>query len=431
MLEYLHLKNVGPAPEMELTLGKRLNLLTGDNGVGKSFLLDVAWWALTRRWPAEVNPSVTSGLMARPSRSGRATIEFAFPAKSKKRHQYESTFDRQEQAWTGPKGRPANPGLVIYAQVDGGFSVWDPARNYWRTKGNVDVQDRQPAYVFAPRQVWEGLPESGPKLCNGLIADWALWQKEDGALFDILKLVLSEISPSSEEQLAPGELRKLSLDDARLVPTIHMPYGEDVPVLVASAGIRRALALAYLLIWAWDEHRGASGLIDQPPTNQVTFLIDEIESHLHPRWQRTIVGSLLKLMQAMHQQAAVQLICATHSPLVMASVEPIFDARTDRWFDLDVVPSRKDSPAVVKLEDRPFVRRGDASRWLTSEAFNLESSYSIEAEKVLEEAARALSDDTFDKKRARQLDAKLREVLGDTDPFWMRWRFVGEKRGWL
>jgi len=431
MLEYLHLKNVGPAPEMELKLGRRLNLLTGDNGLGKSFLLDVAWWALTRRWPADVNPDITSGLMARPSAPGEATIEFAFPAKSKKRHQYESTFDRQEQAWTGPKGRPANPGLVIYAQVDGGFSVWDPARNYWRTKGNVDVQERRPAFVFTPRQVWEGLPESGPKLCNGLIADWALWQKEGGQLFDMLKLVLLAISPSAAEQLTPGELRKISLDDVRLVPTIRMPYGEDVPVLVASAGIRRALALAYLLIWAWDEHQSASNLIEQPPTNQVTFLIDEIESHLHPRWQRSIVDSLLTLMRTMHRQAAVQLICATHSPLVMASVEPIFDASIDRWFDLDLISSTKGGPMVVKLEDRPFIRRGDASRWLTSEAFNLGSSYSIAAEKVLEEASRALSDDAFDKARAKRLDAKLRKVLGDTDPFWMRWRFVGEKRGWL
>lgn len=49
MLKYLHLKNVGPAPEMEMDLGTRLNLITGDNGLGKSFLLDVAWWALTRR----------------------------------------------------------------------------------------------------------------------------------------------------------------------------------------------------------------------------------------------------------------------------------------------------------------------------------------------------------------------------------------------
>jgi len=37
MLEYLHLKNVGPASEMEVELAPRLNLITGDNGLGKSF----------------------------------------------------------------------------------------------------------------------------------------------------------------------------------------------------------------------------------------------------------------------------------------------------------------------------------------------------------------------------------------------------------
>ena len=51
MLEALTLRNVGPASEMSMELGSRLNIVTGDNGLGKSFLLDVAWWALTRKWP--------------------------------------------------------------------------------------------------------------------------------------------------------------------------------------------------------------------------------------------------------------------------------------------------------------------------------------------------------------------------------------------
>ncbi len=55
MLERLELENVGPAPEMLLDLQPRLNLITGDNGLGKSFLLDAAWWALTRRWPRDLN----------------------------------------------------------------------------------------------------------------------------------------------------------------------------------------------------------------------------------------------------------------------------------------------------------------------------------------------------------------------------------------
>ncbi len=82
MLEYLRLKNTGPAHEMEIEFAPRLNLLTGDNGLGKSFLLDTAWWALTRRWPREVNRSMTCGLPARPIDPARpASIRFRLSAK--------------------------------------------------------------------------------------------------------------------------------------------------------------------------------------------------------------------------------------------------------------------------------------------------------------------------------------------------------------
>ena len=56
MILRLIMSNVGPASSMELNFGSRLNLLTGDNGLGKSFLLDIIWWSMTRKWPAEVNP---------------------------------------------------------------------------------------------------------------------------------------------------------------------------------------------------------------------------------------------------------------------------------------------------------------------------------------------------------------------------------------
>src|SRR5690606_22565237 len=50
MLKRLEFKAVGPAPEMQIAFAPRLNLIAGDNGLGKSFLLDTAWWALTRTW---------------------------------------------------------------------------------------------------------------------------------------------------------------------------------------------------------------------------------------------------------------------------------------------------------------------------------------------------------------------------------------------
>ena len=36
MIESIHLKNAGPAYEMQMALAPRLNLITGDNGLGES-----------------------------------------------------------------------------------------------------------------------------------------------------------------------------------------------------------------------------------------------------------------------------------------------------------------------------------------------------------------------------------------------------------
>lgn len=431
MLKHLKLHNLGPAPSLELTLSPRLNLITGDNGLGKSFLLDVAWWAMTRKWPAEINPLLTASQKAIPRQSGEASIYFSFSGKSKD-EQYLSTYQRREQAWTGRSGRPANPGLVVYAMADGSFAVWDPARNYWRTQDDVDVQDRPPAYVFTPAQVWNGLPgEAGNWLCNGLIRDWASWQREGGEAFKHLKDVLSVMSPSAQEPLVPGDLTRISPDDVRDMPTLRMPYGNDVAVLHASSGMRRIMALAYFLVWCWSEHQQAAKLLDEPTTNQAVFLVDEVESHLHPQWQRTVVPALLNVMQSLIVGAEVQLLAVTHSPLVMASVEPEFDPNRDAWFDLDLVATNSQAPATVELTQRPFVRLGEVGRWLVSDAFDLASARSIQAEQALKEAAELLAEAVVDHKSAKALDARLRGLLGDTDPFWIRWRFVGEKQGWL
>ena len=43
MIRELHLKRVGPGPEFNVAFADRLNLITGDNGLGKTFLLDIVW----------------------------------------------------------------------------------------------------------------------------------------------------------------------------------------------------------------------------------------------------------------------------------------------------------------------------------------------------------------------------------------------------
>jgi len=176
-----------------------------------------------------------------------------------------------------------------------------------------------------------------------------------------------------------------------------------------------------MLLWAWKEHAIAAKNLGETRTRQVTLLIDEIESHLHPRWQRTILQSILNLAKLQHATAEIQLIAATHSPLVLASAEPLFNDETDAWFDLDLQIETENRP-TAKLTRREFIRRGEISNWLTSEAFDLKSARSLPAELAIEAAKDLLRSANPTRQKVSQVDKLLREAsLPDIDPFWVRW----------
>jgi hypothetical protein len=419
MIERLELHHVGPAPELIFDFARRLNLITGDNGVGKTFLLDVAWWALTRTW---------AGYPAAPQRGAglKPRISFQFEGKHKP-ISYSSDYDFLAQSWPLKGGRPANPGMVLYARIDGSFSVWDPARNYWRSAPSrgVEAPDRPAAYLFDSQQVWAGLEQDGKYLCNGLIRDWASWQGRGGEPYRQLLLALEALSSSEEERLVPGELTRISLEDVRDMPTLRTAYGQEVPVVFASAGVKRIISLAYLLVWTWQEHLQASRLLNQEVTRSIIFLIDEVEAHLHPRWQRTVLRSLLRVMSALtgSEDVQVQVLAVTHSPLLLASLEPLFDVETDALWHLNLKEQR------VVLEREEWHRRGDANSWLISEVFELGEPRSLEAEQALQQAEGLMERRDVRPEEFSQVRDALRSSLPDVDPFWLRWRFWARDAG--
>jgi hypothetical protein len=417
-----------------MELASRLNLITGDNSLGKSFLLDVAWYCLTRRWPQELNEKLSGGAMAQPiNKKEPSEISFTVDGEvdANQAKSYSCSFNLEEEAWIGKAGRPVNPGLVIYAMADGAFAVWDPARNAWKRKGSEDTPEKIKAYVFSSRDIWKGLPN--PKsdlgnLCNGLVQDWASWQREDGEAFAQLKSVLKELSPNPKMPMSPGDLIRTSRQDTRDYPTLKSPSGQMVPLAHWSSGVKRILALAYILVWSWQEHCKASEFLGKQPTKQMIFLVDEVEAHLHPTWQRRVVRSLIEVVQSLHAQTSVQLMLVTHSPLVMASVEPLFDPVHDAWWDLDLDATTK----IPRLMPRQYVRLGDANSWLLSEAFDQDATGSIEAEEALVFARTLLQQGKHaDPTEVKEAEVRLQHVLGETDPFWNRWRIVGKREGWV
>ena len=416
MLEKLHLKNVGPAPELEMEFAPRVNLITGDNGLGKSFLLDVAWWALTNSFfekiitPAHWN--IVPQLDFKVSGKKSATAKSYFFS-----YGFFNWQDTTHKSDVSHESVNFGTGIVVYSSIEGSFAIHDPMRG------------KENSYTVLHGQLlWDGTPvESGNKVVsNGLIRDWVTWQLENAEAFQQFKAALAMLSPHEGEKLEPGKLTRVSLDDARDIPTLKMPYGQEVPITQASAGIRRVVSLAYMLVWTWQEHLRAAELTRQEPAREIVLLIDELEQHLHPRWQRVILPAILETVkELMKSDVRVQIVATTHSPFVMASLEPLYDNAQDAWFDLNLVKGK------VTLEKMPWYKRGGIEDWVISEAFDLDSSGSVERERALEQAAKVIDDPKVTKTKFLNADKTLRAALSETDEFWVRWRYIGEKRGWL
>ena len=408
MLKSLSMTGVGPAAEMSIEFAPRLNVLTGDNGLGKSFLLDMAWRGLTGSWARGVMP------LPRPDWMGQrnGTLLFTLEPRNYSRQLSRLTFAPSDYEWkVAPEQR--SPGVVIYAGVDGDFLVSDAVRSV-PNAGPSDEPEESGTFHLTADQVWRGKSAlNGKRYCNGLIQDWVSWQKGGDSAFAELTRVLEALSPSPTETLRPGKPVHIDLVDETEHPTIEMAYGETVPLVFASAGVRRIAALAYILVWTWKAHSRASGQRGRPPAVEIAFLVDEVESHLHPQWQRRVVPALLGVMNAMKLDVAVQLILATHSPLVMASIESNFDPDKDALFHLEL---RERKAVLEKVE---WAKQGDATNWLVSESFGLKQARSIEAERAIEAAEAFMRGEST--KTKSDLDAELRRVLAGHDDFWPRW----------
>jgi hypothetical protein len=324
----------------------------------------------------------------------------------------ESHFDATREQWVRPSQWPALHTLTLYARVDGGFTVWDPIRNAVPSgNGRADALS---TYRFTPETLWHGLEERGVTWCNGLVRDWVDWQYRRTGLFDSLKEVLAGLS-LPDEPLRPGSPVRVSIHQALDIPTLELSYG-TVPVLYASAAVRRLLGLAYLLVWSWNEHREAARLAGQPVADRVLLLIDEVESHLHPKWQRLFLPALLRVIQRLTGEVQVQVVASTHAPLVMASLERHFDTERDKVFHFGLEKGR------IVVEEQPWAMQGDAVSWLVSETFGLNQARSQEAEQAIEAAEAYMRHEPLPGYESpEKLNQKLQEVLPGHDPFWPRW----------
>lgn len=170
-LTHLKFTGLSLAPSIELDFATRLNVLTGDNSLGKTLVLEVAWWALTGTWTQQpVTPPVHRG------KSRRRAIPGATLAAKAGERRMTASYEAAQERWVG--GRPLAHSLVIYARVDGSISLWDPIRNVTSVKsGELDVST---GYHLTQFDLWNGLIDAATRapLCDGFINDAVRWRSE-------------------------------------------------------------------------------------------------------------------------------------------------------------------------------------------------------------------------------------------------------------
>lgn len=412
-LNRLQLSNVGPAGDITYAPSERMNVITGDNSLGKSFILECMWWALTGVWvDYEAEPN-------RVTRIGSSEIGYSLSDASGRDETFLALYDKINETWVRPGS--SSEGLAFFATHGGAIATWDPLRAE-RLGGRRSQQ--YAAHNFLTRaEIWNGQVRRDDHgrivyVSNGLIRDLATWQLSKDRYGDILKafeLSLREVSPPDGINLRPGPLVKIPRD-SRDIPTVRMPYG-DVPVVYASAGVRRIVALAYMLVWHIHQHLEFARAVGREPLRRMVILLDEVEAHLHPRWQRQIVPAILKMLNSLTREIEFQVHIATHSPIVMASVEPNFDLNRDRLHHLTFHGD------AVHLEPYAFSRHGTIDAWLESEIFGFADARSLEGERIIEKARTLQVLEKIDINELHDVNEKLRRYLPEDDPFWARWNY--------
>ena len=186
--------------------------------------------------------------------------------------------------------------------------------------------------------------------------DYRKAKENDGQAIRMMDLGINAIN-----QLLPEKVRFDNVDkNGRIIFDV---YGSKVPTISLSDGYRSVLALAGDLVWRLIQAFPHS---DNPLSEHGVIVVDELDIHLHPVWQRSIAGLLRK------QFPNMQFIVATHSPMVAAGAGE--DAVTLRFKANEGVTS-------ISTDHNLFAKSVD--NILQSEAFGFVSPYSPQTQEKL------------------------------------------------
>ena len=364
-------------------------VLTGDNGSGKTALLKAIALAL-------VGPEV--GRALQPSlrgwiREGRAKAEIAVQITADEPDKFKTGRRYLEPFWSELElQKNGGPEVSMKSGSARRQDKKGPLNGPW-----AENTDGWFAAGYGPfRRLYGASPEA-QRLMSGpnRVARFATMFKEDATLLEC-EIWLKDLSHKKLENRS-RETKLLEqtfalLDDDFLRNGLRVERvdsdglwlrdaaGTILHLSDMSEGYRAALALMIDILRHLDQAYGGDNLVAMGDGDMVVphpgvVLIDEVDAHLHPEWQRQI-GFWLK-----KRFPRIQFIVTTHSALVCQAADP------GGIFHLPP-PGSGDQPCQLSDEDYWKVVRSKADEILLSPAFGLTHTRSPQAVEARQEFAK-------------------------------------------
>ena len=207
-VDFMEFENVGPMKRLRYEPSRRVNLITGDNSLGKTFLLECLWWAITGNWVEYAAAPLRSADTVSPR------ILYCLRALDEP-WDFEAQYDHQQHTWQHTRSRQKPAGLAIFARYDGSYSIWDTTAPIDRHGAAAPTEHE---ISLNRSEIWHGkkaYDRNGNEVsvCNGLLSDWVSWQTRQSRFDDLF-----EVFAKSLERLSPPDGHKFEIVDPIWIP---------------------------------------------------------------------------------------------------------------------------------------------------------------------------------------------------------------------
>lgn len=286
----LELRNIGPITNTSFEFDPRVNVLVGPNNSGKTTALVTLAQILLPdfRLPERLQRRNSAYVLKFP---GRELSGQFFHGASVPEHQHDYTHDLGYRAFV-PATRLATD-----------FHSKGPGESRIRPQGTIAYVD--PSADIPDDALWSDDKQIIQKIVD---LDYRSYRESRPGIRALLNLIAALASEITEG--FPMEFAGIGEDARGLYPKFNTPDGV-VPMGFLSQGTQS------LIQWCAQFVVGFAEFYKFPDTLEGldgVLLIDEIDAHLHPGWQRRILPALTKRFPAL------QIICAAHSPMTIAGL---------------------------------------------------------------------------------------------------------------